>query len=217
VRALSAFERAYASEIFAASLDYAPIAITRDSLISVGAPKTLGNTVHLRSHWGRAIFDDRRAENALTQAGLELLIHELGHVWQYQNAGVAYVGDSLWAQLKGAVLSGSRSAAYNWQAALSADTPWNLWNPEQQASAIEAYNRALRKSSDHPIVAALQPVIDKVRAGEGAPTFSVPGAVAGGLSGAGAGALVGLPVGGPVGAALGATAGGVLGALFLGG
>ena len=31
---------------------------------------------------------------------MEVLIHEMGHVWQYQNGGLAYIPESLIAQLK---------------------------------------------------------------------------------------------------------------------
>jgi hypothetical protein len=78
--------------------------------------------------------------------GLGTLIHELGHVWQYQNGGLAYIPLSLIAQLKGFLKSGSRDAAYNWEAADAAGLPWEKWNPEQQASAMEYYNYYLRLS-----------------------------------------------------------------------
>jgi hypothetical protein len=121
--------------------------------------------------------------------------------------------------------SGSRNGAYDWYTAHSAGLPWEQWNPEQQASAVERYNQALRLARatpptatprDYNDVSTLQPYMDRVRRGEGAPQFSTAGAVAGGLAGAGMGALVGGAIGGPVGALVGAGLGGLAG-VFLGG
>lgn len=224
-RHLSAADIAYARTIFADSLDYSKIEITRDSMWSTGAPKTLGNTIHLTSDWGGALFQPGDTL-VLTDKGREILIHEMTHVWQYQHGGLAYIGDSLWAQLKGALGSGSRDAAYDWRTPQRAGVPWEKWNPEQQAAAIERYNKALRAvtatpptavAADYTDLATLQPYMDKVRRGEGAPQFSAFGAVAGGLAGAGMGALIGGAAGGPVGALIGAGIGGLAGAIFGGG
>ncbi len=224
-RGLTSAEIAYARDVYGDSIDYGPIEITRDSMASTGAPKTLGNTMHLVSNWGGAIFKSGD-DNLLTNKGMELMIHEMGHVWQYQNGGLAYIGDSLWSQLKGWISGGSRNAAYDWRSAHDAGLAWNTWNPEQQAEAIEHYNTCLRAANTTPPTAStdqyndlkiLKPYMEKVRAGEGAPQFSAAGAVGGGLAGAGMGALVGGAVGGPVGALVGAGVGAIGGALFGGG
>jgi Domain of unknown function (DUF4157) len=176
-RKLNPTEIAYAKDVFKESVDYSEITITRDSMFATGAPKTIGNTIHLRSDWGH--FKEDTLD--LTQEGLETLIHEMGHVWQYQNGGLAYIPDSLWAQLKASISGGSRNAAYNWREAVRAGTPWEEWNPEQQAEAIEDYNRLLRKSKDGTAtvgelgeIAILLPYMQKVWQREGAPTFRTP-------------------------------------------
>lgn len=176
-RPLTVAEIAYAKDVFKDSVDYSQITITRDSMFSAGAPKTLGNTIHLRSDWGHFIGDSMQ----LTQGGQETLIHEMGHVWQYQNGGLAYIPESLWAQFKGFIGAGSRGAAYDWREADRAGLPWEKWNPEQQAAAIEDYNRLLRKQKDGTATTAeihelsiLLPFIEMVRRGEGAPTFFGP-------------------------------------------
>lgn len=221
-RRLTADEIAYAREVFGDSIDYEPILITRDSMMSTGSPKAIGNTIHLVSRWGDDIFEPGRGM-ALTDRGRELLIHEMGHVWQYQNGGFAYVGESLRAQLGALLGKGDRNGAYEWRAAHDAGLPWQTWNPEQQAEAIERYNVCLRATratppcatdDDRADLATLQPYLDKVCHGEGAPGFSVLGAVGGGLMGTGMGALVGGAAGGPVGALMGAGMGG-LGGLFM--
>ena len=56
-------------------------------MISTGAPKTLGNVIHLRSDWGHFVGDTLD----LTEEGRLTLIHEMGHVWQYQNGGLAHI------------------------------------------------------------------------------------------------------------------------------
>jgi len=122
-RHLTGADITYARDVFADSVDYSKIEITRDSMMSTGAPKTLGNTIHLQSNWGGPIFQPGDSME-LTDLGRELLIHEMTHVWQYQHGGLAYIGDSLWAQLKASLGSGSRNGAYDWYTAHSAGLPW---------------------------------------------------------------------------------------------
>jgi len=173
-RPLTETEIKYAKDVYVDSIDYSEITITRDSVLALGAPRTIGNTIHLKSSWGH--FEQDTLE--LTEQGLLTLIHEMGHVWQYQNGGLAYIPDSLWAQFKAAVSGGDRGKAYNWRAAHDAKIPWEDWNPEQQAGAIEDYNKLLRKQKagnatpdDLHVLSILLPYIEKVRRREGAPTF----------------------------------------------
>lgn len=185
-RHINAGEISYAREIFGDSLDYSKITITRDSLMSTGAPKTIGNTVHMRSKWGAEQFTkDGSGEYTLelTEAGRQLLVHEMTHVWQFQNGGLAYIPDSLVSQLRARLGSGSRNGAYDWRSAAKAGTPWADWNPEQQAELVEEYNRALRHVKDATKRKALpakadtdmltlgKPYIEKIHHGEGAPTL----------------------------------------------
>jgi outer membrane lipoprotein SlyB len=183
-RKLSLVEIAYATEIFKDSLDYSKVSITRDSLISTGATKTVGNTIHLRSAEGDVeLFKGDSLE--LTDMGMETLIHEMGHVRQYQNGGLAYIPESLLAQFKGAIKKGTRNAAYDWPQAVRGKLAWEDWNPEQQASAIERYNQLVQKSKESLIdpeirkkiqdeIAILLPYMDKVWKRQGAPTFNRP-------------------------------------------
>lgn len=170
IRPLASNEEAIARSIFSDSLDLAPVRVLRDSPFSVFAPVALLNSVHLKTSWGH--FEDDG--QTLTARGVATLIHELGHVWQYQNGGLAYIPRSLSAQLVAWVRTGSRGGAYRWQEAIRDGTPWERWNPEQQAQAIEAYATALRRQGspfDARTVELLQPYIDRVRRGEGAPAW----------------------------------------------
>jgi hypothetical protein len=142
-RSLTAKEIAYAKEIYLDTIDFLKVKITKGSLLSLGAAKTIGNTIYLPASKDLFVGDTMELTDWY---GLGTLIHELGHVWQYQNGGLAYIPLSLIAQLKGFLKSGSRDAAYNWEAADAAGLPWEKWNPEQQASAMEYYNYYLRLS-----------------------------------------------------------------------
>ncbi|BDE11162.1 hypothetical protein Mkiyose1665_42900 [Mycobacterium kiyosense] len=143
-RALTTDEINYAKEIFVNSLDYSKIRITRDSMYATGAPRTIGNTIHLKSSWGHFKGDGLE----LTEEGRTTLIHEMTHAWQFQNGGLAYIPQSVIAQIKAALKGGDRGGAYDWRAAHKEKLPWSKWNPEQQASAVEDYNKLLRASKD---------------------------------------------------------------------
>ena len=181
-RSLKPEEIEYAKEIYLDSVDYTQITITRDSVLALGAPRTIGNTIHLKSVWDKKeVFVGKTLD--LTPFGLEVLIHEMAHVWQYQNGGLAYIPESLIAQLKAAVSGGDRGGAYDWRAAHDAGIPWEEWNPEQQAGAVERYNVLLRRSKakDQSMtveelheLSILLPYIEKVRRREGAPTYETP-------------------------------------------
>lgn len=140
-RKLTDEELAYSREIFRDSVELERVTITRDSMISLGAPKGTGRVIHLKSDWDHFIDDTMQ----LSERGMRVLIHELGHVWQYQNGGVAYMHRSLWCQYRAWRKHGDRNAAYNWQEAVESQRPWEKWNPEQQATLIEDYNIVLRR------------------------------------------------------------------------
>jgi uncharacterized protein YcfJ len=141
-RSLTDDEKDFARDIFRDTVDYSKITITRDSVYSLGAPRTIGNTIYLKSDWGH--FDGDTLD--LTEAGKTVLIHEMSHVWQYQNGGLAYIPSSLLSQLAGTLKGRGAKSAYYWREAHAAGLPWHKWNAEQQAQAIEDYNGLLRKS-----------------------------------------------------------------------
>lgn len=220
-RPLTEAEIAYVRRIYGDSIDYSQVRMTSDHWLSTGAPKVIGNTVYMRSDWGGPMFKE---DGSLTTSGRHLLMHEMGHIWQYQNGGHAYIGDALWAMFESWRETGSRNGAYRWRDAYDEGLEWKDWNPEQQATAIEDYNLHLESvergwisSSDQAEMDLLQPYVDKARRGEGAPQFSVPGAAAGAAGGALTGAGIGALVGGPVGALIGAGIGALVGGLFGGG
>ena len=183
-RKLKPSEITMAKEIFKDSIDYSKIEITRDSLFAVGAPRTIGNTIHLKStepwlHFKGNTLDlsDESSPHG-SRTGEQTLIHEMTHVWQYQNGGIAYMPQSIIAQIKASASGGDRGGAYNWRDAIKAKTPWVKWNPEQQAELVEDYNISLRRinshtgtAGDYQTVSDALPYIRMLQNREGAPTF----------------------------------------------
>ena len=163
-RALSSGERAYAQGIFADTIDYDPIVITRGSAMAVGSARATGNAVNLEQ--GDFVGDTME----LSGGGYATLIHEMTHVFQYQHGGLGYIPESLWEQAKAWATTGNRNNAYEWQPLDAAGVPWEDWNVEQQAYAVEQYNIELRKMErgeqyDAALLARLQPYVERMRAG----------------------------------------------------
>lgn len=162
-------------QVFGSSVALDRVRLTRDHPFAVYAPKALGNTVHLRSDWG--LFAGHGLE--LSERGRSVLVHELVHVWQYQNGGLAYIPGSLLAQHRAWLQTGARGAAYRWQGVQQAGLDFARWNPEQQAQAVQdwwdARVRAGRddaRPGDPALLATLDPIVARVREGSGAPRFS---------------------------------------------
>lgn len=174
-RPLTADEIASFGGVFGDSLDLQRIRLTRDHPLSFYAPKTLGNTIHLRSDWG--LFAGWGLE--LSERGRSVMVHELVHAWQYQNGGLAYVPGSVIAQHAAWRRAGSRAGAYAWRGAAQAELPWRQWNPEQQAQSVQDWwdarvrlERDDPRAGDRALVRQLAPMVGHVRAGEGAPRMS---------------------------------------------
>jgi hypothetical protein len=135
-RRLTKDEIAYAEVIFGDAIDYDAVRITRGSVFATFSATTTGNRINLQpAHFLGDTLD-------LTEVGMLVLIHELAHVWQYQQSGPGYIVSSLASQLWAWATTGSRHGAYDWRKALH--KPWPRWNAEQQAQCISDYNSALR-------------------------------------------------------------------------
>ena len=123
--------------IYSDNIDLANVRIVIDSMYSLTSTITLGNTIHIKSTWTKL---DLLLDLTQTSSSRNLLIHELGHVYQYQSGGWGYVARSLFAQAKAYISTGSRGNAYKWEDRISDKTPWEEWNPEEQAQAISDYS-----------------------------------------------------------------------------
>jgi hypothetical protein len=169
-RGLTSAEKDYLREVFRDSVDYEVVTITRGSALSAGAARTTGNTINLQEEH----FKGDTME--LSEAGMLVLAHEMGHVWQYQSGGLAYIPSSLIPQLVAALSGGDRNAAYDWRDVVRNHIPWSEWNAEQQAECISDYNEALRRINagtaslrDYETVVLAEPFISLVRERIGAP------------------------------------------------
>lgn len=185
-RSLSQPERDYLFDIYRDSVDYDKVTITRGSALAAGAARTTGNTINLQDEHFKADTLE------LSDEGLLVLAHEMGHVWQYQNGGLAYIPSSLIPQLVAAVKGQSRNVAYDWRTAAAKKLPWHEWNAEQQAECISDYNEALRKvqagtakPADYRTCALALPYIELVRRRIGAPGSSRRAPAAGGATASG--------------------------------
>ncbi len=142
-RPLKDRERSYARAIFGDSLDYSVITVigggaaTLDGDLGHSVSRTIGNDINLEP----GLFDP---SGDVSDKGLETLVHEMAHVWQFQNHGFSYIREALWAQAVAQVVQGDSSLAYDWEGPLARNVPFEDWNPEAQAEAVEDYNKALR-------------------------------------------------------------------------
>jgi len=182
-RRLTSAERKEAETVYQDSIDYDKVEIVCGGIFTIGGVKgdkppiarTVGNKICLTPS------DFKEKSTDLMPTGLETLIHELGHVWQFQHGGIAYIPSALSAQHKASKQTGDRNAAYDWRQALKAHLPWEEWNAEQQAQAATDYYDAEKRleaglptpsnqpQPDKDTVKDLEPYIAKIRAGEGGP------------------------------------------------
>ncbi len=170
-RGLSGAERSQAYSVYQDSIDYDQVTIVAGGLGSIGDySRTIGNSIYLKDDE----FDGNTSN--LSSSGMNTLIHELGHVWQYQHGGAAYIPNALGAQLGAKIATGDSSNAYKWRDAWKQGLEWKDWNAEQQAEAMEDYYKAKQRidagtpnPSDQQTVTILEPYVGKVRSGKGAP------------------------------------------------
>lgn len=138
-RPLTHEERQYLQPVFGNSVDYDAVRIqfggVKEALRI--SPQAVGNDIFIREFWGaRTVYPDW----TLTNTGLRLLGHEVGHVWQYQHTGAGYIGDSLMTQALdrvGRKLGIHLSDGYDLYSALKDKRSMNKCNVEQQAVMAE--------------------------------------------------------------------------------
>ncbi len=153
-RPLNQDEIDYVSPIYLNTINYKKVRLVfGDSDYA----RVLGNTIHMpessRDLQGKLVLGKK-------DEGMELFAHEIGHVWQFQNAGPMYAPDAVIAQLREEL--GGRKA-YDWKAYVAEKRPFETWNPEAQAEVGAAYNIAMRrlqavKPPDRPNLEDIQTV-----------------------------------------------------------
>jgi len=155
-RPLTDNELKLAKFIYTDNINYAKIRIVFDSIYCTISPLTLGNIIHIKSSWTKL---DPALDLTQTFPSRNMLIHELEHVNQYQHEGWSYAIESLVAQIKGSIFTGSRNGAYNWRQRVIDKTPWEKWNPEEQAQSISDYEYYLESGTSQSLGVAA-PVSD---------------------------------------------------------
>lgn len=133
-RPLNEQERAFAERLFGSSLDLDKVRISRGNplLFALNGQRevTLGNVI---------LAPDGRLSPSI-------FIHELTHVWQFQNGGADYTLKAAYAQAFG--------EGYDWQRAIQAGATWEQLNPEQQGQLIQDLHTD--RFGSHPNTARLE-------------------------------------------------------------
>ncbi len=138
-RSLNERETDIARFVFEQSIDLDVVRIVTATVAA--APTTLGNNI--------------RTSGQMSDA---TLVHELAHIWQYQNLGSAYISDSLWHQAVATVTTGSRNGAY--EPNVTAGRAFTDYQAEQQATIVERWYSL----ADFRNNALYQVLVDQVRA-----------------------------------------------------
>ena len=101
------------------------------------------------------------------QKRVDILVHEMCHVWQHQHGGTDYMTRALWAQTIG--------DGYDWEKGVRDGKDWAALNPEQQAELIQtafscgyfdAPDKGFSYGSDY--TKYLEAALPQLRRGEGA-------------------------------------------------
>ncbi|HJL43446.1 MAG TPA: hypothetical protein RMG48_19220 [Myxococcales bacterium LLY-WYZ-16_1] len=150
-------------EVFGDSIDYDQVRVVEGDagLFSVNDRAFVhGNTIYMKG-----------------SRDPDLLLHEMAHVWQFQNGGTDYMSEALWSQ--------EFSMAYDWEPSVPG-TPWHRLEPEQQAQFLEDAARYGTFDRGHPnygqffadvdgdgvdedLTDYLRAALDQVKRGAGAP------------------------------------------------
>jgi hypothetical protein len=166
-RRLTTDERNVLTPIFRDSIDYDEVQIVEGNLgildgkrwkavagTARSAPYTIGYTIYVPSQW---------LDKATNRIPLDTLVHEVTHVWQYENGGPDYAPEAVYAQATGNTGAYSTTPGYDFDNALAAGKRWAELGPEQQAAFIEyAYSyppaTAVPGASDRTDVPAGLPI-----------------------------------------------------------
>ena len=163
-RELTADEIAFLRTVYGDSIDYSQVTVKEGNagLFSLSDRAFgLGNTLYAK---GSDVDED-------------LLVHEMAHVWQFQNGGSDYMLEALVSQQWG--------KGYDWQRSVP-NTPWRDLEPEQQAQLLEdAYAYGTFTPGDpnyhtfcydtngdgevEDLTVYLEETMHQVRSGQGAP------------------------------------------------
>ena len=117
-RSLTEDERALAQPIFRSSLDLSRVRVREEitGLLNISRSAfAIEETIYFPRGW--------------SPVAKQTFVHELVHVWQFQNGGHAYIADAVHAQTLG--------DGYDLELGLTQGRKWDQLNAEQQATFIE--------------------------------------------------------------------------------
>jgi len=159
-RALKPEEIAELKKVFGDTIDYSQVQVTENmpgGLLGSDRAMAVGNSIYLPPG-----------------TSLQTIVHELAHVWQYQNGGNTYLSRALEAQLAGDGEGHMRG--YDWEVGLEKGKSWSQLSPEQQAHLIDEMYAAgyfddpskgfTHNGKDYSAVA--QQVLEAIRSRQGA-------------------------------------------------
>jgi hypothetical protein len=147
--------------IYGNSIDYSEVRIKEggSGLLNAGdRSRTTGNTIYMDV-------------DSSDPSWRKTLVHEMGHVWQFQNGGIDYLSKALGSQAIG--------AAYQWEDAAVEERPWESLNPEDQAELLAQIHakdfvhtgkfEVVKDGVTYDRSAYAAKVLDQVQRGLGAP------------------------------------------------
>jgi Domain of unknown function (DUF4157) len=165
-RPLSAEELRVLQTVYGSAVDFSQVRIKEGSaglLTALDRPWTSGNTMYMNMDKASSAPD----------AWMRTLVHEMAHVWQFQNGGADYQSKSVSAQYV-------TRDAYQWESAARGEKDWGSLNPEDQAELIEwMFRRGFFETGNFTLLdpggkpldrsAYAQKVWDQLQRGVGAP------------------------------------------------
>ena len=165
-RELTSDEIATLRQVYGDSIDYSQVRIKEGNsgLFSLfGRPFTQGDTIYI--------------PKGSLPLSPDVLVHEMGHVWQFQHGGTDYMSEALWAQNFG--------EGYDFSKGIDEGKSFSELNPEQQAELMQqaylagffdptssSYGKFIYTRPDGTTVdytAYLNDALQQVRSGQGAP------------------------------------------------
>jgi hypothetical protein len=152
-RHLTTTEKTMLRVIFQDSVDYNAVTVKADVRGINGRAFTIDNMIHLAK------------DNTIGT-----LIHEMVHVWQFQNGGTDYVAASIYHQARmfEEIYVGE---PYDWRSQVDAGKTWAFLGAEQQAALVEAaYGEGhFSGNLSWSHAAYMEQCLAKIRGGHGAP------------------------------------------------
>ena len=131
-RKLTGAEVFEAASVFGSSINFSLVRIDTHSLMVLIAKKFMGYSK------GREFTTFHTINGEEGEIEIDTLIHELTHVWQYQQVGAIYMPEAIHAQNTGGYSYGGASGL---QAAKDAGKGITSFNREQQAQIVQDYFR----------------------------------------------------------------------------